>query len=175
VSDKFRPTWTLFPFSISAPNITLSLTLPKWNTHHLQTVAPITKLMTVGRLHLDGSYLYHSDVREENVDQLRLKFTVCSFTSSESERKYSSFQNSQLDDVLFKCLAWSIRHFMIFQQNYFGNFTHFSTLREYLQKRSQGQIGDPIDLKYRPGMVTLFLGPLIRNFLTFRIVQSNAG
>lgn len=51
---------------------------------------------------------------------------------------------------------------MIFQQNYFGNFTHFSTLGEYLQKRGQGQIGDPIDLKYRPGMVmTLFLGHLI--------------
>ena len=80
LSDKFRPTWTLFPFSISAPNITLSLTLPRWNTHHVQTVEPITKLMTIGRLHLDGSYLYHSDVREENVDQLRLKFTVCSYT-----------------------------------------------------------------------------------------------
>ena len=54
---------------------------------------------------------------------------------------------------------------MIFQQNYFGNFTHFSTLGEYLQKRGQGQIGDPIDLKYRPGMVmTLFLGHLIRIF-----------
>jgi hypothetical protein len=69
--------------------------------------------------------------------------------------------NSQLDDAYFKCLAWSIRHFMIFQQNYFGIFTHFSTLREYLQKRSQGQIGDPINLKYRPGMVkTLLPGPL---------------
>jgi hypothetical protein len=65
---------------------------------------------------------------------------------------------------------------MIFQQNYFGIFTHFSTLREYLQKRSQGQIGDPIDMKYRPGMVmTLFLRPLVRKFLTFQIVQSNAG
>ncbi|KAI9507443.1 hypothetical protein F5148DRAFT_1205043 [Russula earlei] len=131
-SDKFRPAWTSFPFSITAPNIVLSLTLPKWSTHRLQTVEPITKLMTIGLFHLEGSYLYYADVRDENVDQLRLKFI--------------------LDDTIFKCLAWSIRHFMIFQQNYFGNFTHFSTLQEYLQKRSQGQIGDPIDLKYRPGM-----------------------
>ncbi len=43
--------------------------------------------MTVGRLHLDGSYLYYSDVRKENVDQLRLKFTVIPFTSYEWERK----------------------------------------------------------------------------------------
>lgn len=51
---------------------------------------------------------------------------------------------------------------MIFQQNYFGTFTHFSTLREYLQKRKLGQIGDPIGLKYRPGMVmTPFLDSLV--------------
>jgi hypothetical protein len=48
--------------------------------------------MTVGRLYLDGSYLYHSDVREENVDQLRLKLTVCSYTPYEWERNYSLLQ-----------------------------------------------------------------------------------
>lgn len=79
--------------------------------------------------------------------------------------------DSQFNDTIFKCLAWSIRHFMIFQQNYFGNFTHFLTLQEYLQKRCQGQIGDPIDLKYRPGMVmTLPFGLLVRFFLTLNIV-----
>ncbi|KAH9171981.1 hypothetical protein EDB89DRAFT_2174254 [Lactarius sanguifluus] len=114
MSDKFRPAWT------------------SWSTHRLQTMEPVTKLMTVGLLRLDGSYLYSSDVREENVDQLRLSFT--------------------LNDVIFKCLAWSLRHLMIFQQNYFGTFTHFSTLGEYLQKRGEGQIGDPINLTYRPGM-----------------------
>src|SRR5579863_1606580 len=51
-SDKFRPAWTSFPFLIRAPDITLSLTLPKWSTHRLQTVEPITKLMTIGLLRL---------------------------------------------------------------------------------------------------------------------------
>jgi hypothetical protein len=89
-SDKFRPAWTSFPFSIRAPDIALSLTLPKWSTHRLQTVEPITKLMTVGLLHLHGSYLYHSDVREENVDQLRLKFTVRFLRIFQWDRGYSS-------------------------------------------------------------------------------------
>jgi hypothetical protein len=89
-SDKFRPAWTSFPFSIRAPDITLSLTLPKWSTHRLQTVEPITKLMTVGLLHLDGSYLFHSDIREENVDQLRMKFTVRSFHIYQWNRDYLS-------------------------------------------------------------------------------------
>ncbi len=81
MSDKFRPAWTSFPFSINAPDVALSLTLPKWSTHRLQTMEPITKLMTVGLLRLDGSYLYSSNVREENVDQLRLSFTVRAFPS----------------------------------------------------------------------------------------------
>ena len=80
ISDKFRPEWTSLPFSIDAPNVTYSLTLPKWNTHCLQVMEPITKLMTIGLLHLDGSYLSFSDIREENVDQLRLKLAVRSFT-----------------------------------------------------------------------------------------------
>lgn len=83
LSDKFRPAWTSFPFSINAPNVTLSLTLPKWSTHRLLTVEPITKLVTIGLLSLNASYLYHADVREENVDQLRLKFIVSSSTSDE--------------------------------------------------------------------------------------------
>jgi hypothetical protein len=59
---------------------------------------------------------------------------------------------------------------MIFQQNYFGNFTHFLTLQEYLQKRSQGEIGDPIHLKHRPGMVMLFFAYLVRTLLSISIV-----
>ena len=89
-SDKFRPAWTSFPFSIRAPDITLSLTLPKWSTHRLQTVEPITKLMTIGLVHLDGSYLYHSDVREENVDQFKLKLTVRSFHKYQPDRNHLS-------------------------------------------------------------------------------------
>jgi len=53
---------------------------------------------------------------------------------------------------------------MIFQQNYFGNFTHFLTLQEYLQKRSHGQIGDPIDFKHRPGMVMILSLALMSGF-----------
>ncbi len=43
---------------------------------------------------------------------------------------------------------------MILRDNYFGSFTHFSTLNEYLQKRGRGQpLGDPITLQYREGSV----------------------
>ncbi|KAI0058067.1 hypothetical protein BV25DRAFT_1994498 [Artomyces pyxidatus] len=130
-SDKYRPMSTTVPFFLEVPNVTISLTLPKWSTHRLQALEPITKVATIGSLRLDGSYLYFADVREANVEQLRLNFTA--------------------DDVIFKCLAWSIRHFMILRDNYFGSFTHFSTLREYLEKRRTGSVGDPIELSYRRG------------------------
>ena len=41
---------------------------------------------------------------------------------------------------------------MVLRDNYFGSFTHFSTLNEFLAKRRSGQpIGDPVELQYRPG------------------------
>jgi hypothetical protein len=58
-------------------------------------------------------------------------------------------------DVAFKALGWSIRYFMVLRDNYFGSFTHFSTLNEYLEKRKKGlPVGDPIAQKYRPGKVS---------------------
>ena len=47
---------------------------------------------------------------------------------------------------------------MILRENYFGSFTHFSTLEEYLQKRERGlPVGDPIIEQYRPGSVSVAL------------------
>jgi hypothetical protein len=46
---------------------------------------------------------------------------------------------------------------MIWRDNYFGSFTHFSTLSEYLDKRKRGfPLGDPVEQKYRKGKVVYF-------------------
>jgi len=42
---------------------------------------------------------------------------------------------------------------MVLRENYFGTFTHFTTLVEYLDKRANGQVGDPVEQKYRAGKV----------------------
>jgi len=56
--------------------------------------------------------------------------------------------------VVLKTFGWVIRHFMVLRDNYFGSFTQFSTLYEYIQKKDGGlPIGDPTELKYRPGKV----------------------
>ncbi|KAI0051792.1 hypothetical protein FA95DRAFT_1675579 [Auriscalpium vulgare] len=130
-SDKFRPNSTSVPFTLDAPDVIVDLTFPKWSAHKLHATEPITRLLQAGSLRLDGSYLYFAEVQEDNIEQLRLNFSA--------------------REVVFKCLGWSIRYFMILRDNYFGAFTHFSTLREYLENREKGLVGDPIIEKYRPG------------------------
>lgn len=61
----------------------------------------------------------------------------------------------QLDDVAVNLTGWTVRFFMVLRENYLGSFTHFSTLYEYLDKRARGlPLGDPVDVKYRPGTVS---------------------
>lgn len=57
------------------------------------------------------------------------------------------------------------------RDNYFGSFTNFSTLYEYLDKRRRGlPAGDPIELKYRKGKVR---SSRWINTATNRIEQAN--
>ena len=61
---------------------------------------------------------------------------------------------SQVKNVVLKTFGWVIRHFMVLRDNYFGSFTQFCTLFEYIQKKDRGlPTGDPTELKYRPGKV----------------------
>lgn len=83
---------------------------------------------------MNGSFRYFGEVKEDNVDHLKLDFTA--------------------RDVIHKAFGWTIRYFMILRDNYFGSFTHFSTLTEYLSKRNRGDpLGDPMYLQYREGQV----------------------
>ncbi|KAL4251310.1 hypothetical protein ABKN59_005668 [Abortiporus biennis] len=130
--NKYRPASTEVSFWIDAPDISVSLTLPRWNTHSLYPTPHRSDIGRIGRLELDASYRYFAEVHSEHIDQLRLNFSA--------------------SDVVYKACGWTIRHFMILRDNYFGSFTHFSTLNEYLQKRQSGlPVGDPIDLQYREG------------------------
>lgn len=44
---------------------------------------------------------------------------------------------------------------MVLRDNYLGSFTHFSTLTEYLEKRRRGEVGDPVERKWRPEKVSM--------------------
>jgi len=106
----------------------------------------------IGVFRLDASYRYYAEVHEENIEQFRLEITVRLFISMVSIiiTKYCL----KVRDIRFKALGWTIRYLMVMRENYFGTFTNFSTLYEYLDKRRRGlPVGDPVELKYREGKV----------------------
>ncbi|KAI0663325.1 hypothetical protein C8Q70DRAFT_1102776 [Cubamyces menziesii] len=130
--NKYRPEATTVSFWIDAPDVNLSLSLPRWNITSLSPVPDRSQIGRIGMLNMKGSYRYFAEVKPEYVDQLKLDFSA--------------------RDVVYKAFGWTIRYFMILRDNYFGSFTHFSTLTEYLEKRKRGQpLGDPINLSYREG------------------------
>lgn len=62
--------------------------------------------------------------------------------------------SDKIPSPAFKLYGWLIRHVMVLRENYFGTFTQYSTTREYLDKLGRNKpVGDPLDLKYRPGKV----------------------
>lgn len=72
-STTFRPISSVVPFSFVAPDLLISLTLPRWNTHSMNLRPEIG---SIGELTVTGSYLYFTDIRPDNVDKLRLNLDV---------------------------------------------------------------------------------------------------
>jgi hypothetical protein len=78
-SDTFRPESTTIPFSIELPDVSLNLSLPRWNTWALHAPKDGSSIAKVRVLKADGFYRYFSEVRDDNVEQLKLTITVCPF------------------------------------------------------------------------------------------------
>ena len=92
-ANIFRPYSTKVPFSINAPNVSLSLTLPRWNTHALGSTTSFDKVLWVQTLCIDTTYNYFSEVREECVDSLimSIRVAICRFLRRKSSDSYSVF------------------------------------------------------------------------------------
>ena len=151
-STVFRPEHTTIPFWVEVPGVNFSLTLPRWNTHSLFATSRTTDFGCLGRLRIDASFSYYSDTRPQNIDQLKLDIFVRTFFFVLESHVFYPVDQSR--DVVFISFGWVVRHLIAVRDNYFGNFTHFSTLGEYVTKRHQNQpVGDPVEAKWREGKV----------------------
>ncbi|KAI6040347.1 hypothetical protein EDC04DRAFT_2894324 [Pisolithus marmoratus] len=130
-SNTYRPETSTIPLSIDAPDLAVSMSLPKWNTQSLYNRGKEQQVLYTRTFRLLASYNSWSEVRFDHIDQIKLDIF--------------------LSNVSFKALGWVIRYTMVLRDNYFGSFTHFSTLIEYLDKHGKGEVGDPIEKKYRLG------------------------
>jgi hypothetical protein len=74
---KYRPQSTTVSFNTEIPDVGVSLTLPKWNTHSLFGKPHMSsELGRIGLFNIDASYCYFNDVHWANIDQLKMMFTV---------------------------------------------------------------------------------------------------
>ncbi|KZS98640.1 hypothetical protein SISNIDRAFT_422603, partial [Sistotremastrum niveocremeum HHB9708] len=135
-SDVFSPESSTVPFAIEAPNLSTSLFLPKWDTHSVYSCLRSTNVGHIKTFRMDGSFLYFHEVQDDYIDHLKL--------------------NMETGGLTLTAFGWAIRRFMIIRDNYFGSFTNFSTLGEYIRKRAKGQTGDDTILKYREGQANAF-------------------
>lgn len=76
--NKFRSEFTTIGFDIAAPDLALDISLPRWNIHALQLSSGALNLIKTSLFKLSGSYMYYAEVHEENIEQLKLDFNVCS-------------------------------------------------------------------------------------------------
>ena len=72
----FSPEFTSIPFSVMGPNTAVDFLLPRWSTHALHAPKQGITLLHTKSLTVTGSYLYFAQVREENIEQLKLDFEV---------------------------------------------------------------------------------------------------
>ncbi|KAG6372334.1 hypothetical protein JVT61DRAFT_7774 [Boletus reticuloceps] len=129
-SNVYLPEATTFSFAVDVPGLSICICLPKWNTQFLHNQGKEHPILRAGRFRIDGTYHYWAEVHPDNIEQFKIAILA--------------------GDVTIKTLGWAIRCFMVLRDNYLGSFTHFSTLTEYLEKRSRGEVGDPIGKKWRP-------------------------
>ena len=74
--NVFTPECTSITFSVIGRNTVLDFSLPRWSTHALHAPKQGITLLHTESLNISGSYLYFSEVREENIEQLKLDFEV---------------------------------------------------------------------------------------------------
>lgn len=123
------------PFTVDAKDVHVELSLPSWDTHR-SFGKPALEVGRIGDIRVSGSYRYYSRPSPEHVETLKL--------------------NLEAERVVFRALGWVVRRIFCVKENYFGNFTQFSTMQEFLEKfdHSPDSVGDPIVQKYRPGKVS---------------------
>ena len=65
------------PFWIeSSDQLEVYMTLPRWDSRYAHLTTQLSDIGRIGSLRIDASYLYHSSVRDDYLDRLRLDIHV---------------------------------------------------------------------------------------------------
>lgn len=132
-ATQYRPETSVVPFSVKLDDARVELAVPKWDTHQSFTQQGALEIGKIRTCTASGSYRYYSTPHPDHQETLQLHLDA--------------------DQVAFKCLGWVLRRLFCVKDNYFGMFTQFRTMGEYLEKFEENpeNVGDPVEEKYRPG------------------------
>lgn len=135
-TTRYRPEMSTLPFSINLQDARVELCVPKWDTHRSFGKGDSLEVGKIGNVTATGSYRYYATPKPEHQENLMLHL--------EGER------------VVYKALGWALRRMFNVKDNYFGGFTQFTTMQEYLERfdHDPNSVGDPVEEKYRPGRVS---------------------
>jgi hypothetical protein len=135
-ATHYRPEFSVVPFTVSLKDAKLDVNLPKWDTHRTFGTDGALEIGKIGELTAKGSYRYYATTGPDHQEALSLHL--------EGRR------------VVSKALGWVLRRMFCIKDNYFGGFTQYSTMQEYLERfdHDPASVGDPVKEKFRPGRVS---------------------
>ncbi|ORY27357.1 hypothetical protein BCR39DRAFT_589249 [Naematelia encephala] len=154
-ATQYRPEFSVVPFSVSAQNARVELCLPGWDTHRSFGLGDTLEVGKIGDLTASGSYQYYSAPSPDHQETLILHL--------EGKR------------VVFKALGWVVRRMFAVKDNYFGGFTQFTTMQEFLERfdHDPNSVGDPVEEKYRPGRSDPYAVQVTMNVVESLILMSD--
>ena len=162
-ATQYRPEFSVVPFSVTTHDACVELCLPVWDTHRSFGKGETIEIGKIGQLSATGNYRYYAVPRPEHQETLTLHLEA---------RK-----------VIYKMLGWSLRRLFCVKDNYFGAFTQFTTMQEYLERfdHNPESVGDPVEERYRPGRSDPFCAQVTMNveesliFLSDQIYNCDSG
>ena len=147
-ATQYRPELSVIPFSVQLTDSRVELSIPKWDTHRAFGIGDNIEIGKIGDLTATGTYRYYSVPRPDHQEVLTLHLEV----RRSAPEKTLIYQGRR---VVYKALGWALRRMFCVKDNYFGAFTQFTTMQEYLERfdHDPNSVGDPVEEKYRPGRV----------------------
>ena len=132
-ATEYRPEFSTVPFSVETKDVRVELCLPVWDTHRTFTPGGTLEIGKIGKLEAKGNYRYYATPKPGQQEALTLHLGA--------------------SKVIYKMLGWTLRRLFCVKDNYFGIFTQFTTMNEYLERfdHDPNSVGDPVEEKYRPG------------------------
>lgn len=154
-STQYRADLSTIPFSVSAHDAVVEMSLPSWDTHRSFSESASVEVGKIGEVSARGTYTFYSHPHPDHQETLMLHL----------EGRH----------VVFKALGWVLRRMFCTKDNYFGAFTQFATSQEFVERfdHDPNSVGDPVEAKYRPGRSDAFAVNVTMNVEESLILMSD--